>query len=195
NAHMSLGLEDLRRALWSSPTAFLLILLIFVTVGLMVRLAHDASGAARLLLGLLHSLMLFATLPATMIVASTLSSGVSGNAASLVTFLALVAVLGGIGGVLGIAAYLWLANCFGFHGNETYAPLHHMDYKNFLRLHIDTEGTLSVYPVGIDRVGRKWKLCPDAADEAPWFDPVGDEPTPHLIEAPIRSRRQPSTPP
>ena len=195
NAHMSLGLDDLRRALWSSPTAFLLLLLIVVTVGLMVRLAHDASGASRLLLGLVHSLMLFATLPAIMIAASTLSSGVSGNAASLLTFLGLVAVLGGIGGVLGIAAYLWVANCLGFHGNEAYAPLHHQDYKNFLRLHIDTEGTLSVYPVGIDRVGRKWKLCPDAPDDAPWFEPVGDEPTPHLIEGPIRSRRQPSTPP
>ncbi|MBW3651161.1 MAG: metallophosphoesterase [Actinobacteria bacterium] len=195
NAHMSLGLDDLRRALWSSPTAFLLLLLIIVTVGLMVRLAHDASGAARLLLGLLHSLMLFATLPAVMIAASTLSSGVSGNAASLLVFLGFVAVLGGIGGVLGIAAYLWVANCFGFHGNETYAPLHHMDYKNFLRLHIDREGTLNVYPVGIDRVARKWKLCPDAPDAAPWFDPVGDELTPHLIEAPIRSRSQRSTPP
>ncbi|MDP9019448.1 MAG: hypothetical protein M3N25_01370, partial [Actinomycetota bacterium] len=89
----------------------------------------------------------------------------------------------------GIAAYLWVANCFGFHGNEVYAPLHHMDYKNFLRLHIDREGTLTVYPVGIDRVGRSWKLCPDAPAESPWFEPAGEEPKPHLIEGPIRNGR------
>lgn len=186
SGHVSLGLGDLRRALWSSPTAFLLILLIIVTVGLMVRLAHDASGASRLLLGFIHSLMLFATLPAVMIAASRLSSAFGAGDVSLLAFLVLVAVLGGIGGVLGIAAYLWVANCFGFHGNEAYAPLHHVDYKNFLRLHIDSEGTLIVYPVGIDRVGRKWRLCPDAPADTPWFDPVGEKARPHLIEKPIR---------
>ncbi|MDQ4088752.1 MAG: metallophosphoesterase, partial [Actinomycetota bacterium] len=63
------------------------------------------------------------------------------------------------------------------------------DYKNFLRLHIDTDGTLTVYPVGIDRVGRKWELRPDAAADAPWFAPVSDDARPHLIEAPIRMAR------
>jgi hypothetical protein len=186
SAHVGLGFGDLRRALWSSPTAFLLILLIVVTVGLMVRLAHDASGLSRLVLGLVHSLMLFATLPAVMIAASRLSSSFGEGAASLLAFLGLVALIGGIGGVLGIAAYLWVANCFGFHGNEAYAPLHHMDYKNFLRLHIDREGVLTVYAIGIDRVGRRWELRPDAPAHAPWFDPVREAPKPHLIEAPIR---------
>jgi hypothetical protein len=186
SAHVALGFSDLRQALWSSPTAFLLILLIIVTVGLMVRLAHDARGTSRVLLGVVHSLMLFATLPAVMITASWLSSGFGAGALSLLAFLALVAVIGGIGGVLGIAAYLWVANCFGFHGNEAYAPLHHFDYKNFLRLHIDGDGALTVYPFGIDRVGRTWELHPEAPAEAPWFDPVGHQPVPHLIERPIR---------
>ncbi len=186
SGHVELGFHDLRRALWSSPTAFLLILLIIVTVGLMVRLAHDASGVSRVLLGSAHSGMLFATLPAVMLAASRLSSAFGEGPLSFVAFLGLVAVLGGIGGVLGIAAYLWLANCFGFHGNEAYAPLHHSDYKNFLRLHIGGDGTLTVHPVGIDRVGRRWELRPDAPADAPWFDPVGSPPRPHLVEAPIR---------
>lgn len=88
--------------------------------------------------------------------------------------------------MLGIAGYLWATNCFGYHGNEAYAPLHHSDYKNFLRLHIDTDGTLTVYPFGIDRVGRRWELRPDAPADAPWFAPVGPEPKADLIEAPIR---------
>ena len=188
SGHLSLGLADLGRALWESPTAFLLILIVTGTVVAMVRLAHDASGVTRLLLGFFHSLTLFATLVAVMLAASQLSGAFGASFVSLLAFLGVVAVMGGIGGVLGIAVYLWVANCFGFHGNEVYAPLHHMDYKNFLRLHIDSDGYLTVYPIGIDRVGRKWQLCPDAPAEAPWFASVGaeSEPQPHLIEAPIR---------
>jgi len=49
--HDSLDLVDLRRALWESPTAFLLILLMMVSLAAMVRLAHEASGVGRFLLG------------------------------------------------------------------------------------------------------------------------------------------------
>ena len=130
--------------------------------------------------------MLFASLAGVMLAASRLSSAFGSGSISLLAFLAFVAILGGIGGVLGIAGYLWVANCFGFHGNEAYAPLHHSDYKNFLRLHVEEDGSLTVYPLGIDRVGRKWKLRPDASAGDPWFAPIGEPPTPHLIEAPIR---------
>ena len=185
NSHVSLGLTDLRRALWSSPTAFLLIMLIVVTFGIMVRLAHEASGAARLLIGLVHSVMLFATLGAVMIVASRLSSAFGSGAASLLAFLGFVAVFGGITGVLGISAYLWATNLLGFHGNEAYAPLHYPHYKNFLRLHIDEDGELTAYAVGIDKVTKKWRCSTDAAPDAPWLDPAGNEPELRLIEAPI----------
>jgi hypothetical protein len=187
--HVSLGLGDLRRALWESPTAFLLMLLIVITVGAMVRLAHDASGASRWLLGVVHSLMLFSTIAGVMLAASRLSAAFGTGWLSLLAFLGFVAILGGIGGVLGIAAYLWAANCFGFHGNEAYAPLHHSDYKNFLRLHIGADGALTVYPIGIDRVGRKWELRPDDSADTPWFGPVGTEPKAHLVEPPIEIGR------
>lgn len=184
--HVSLGFGDLRRALWESPTAFLVIVIVVITVGAMIRLAHEASGVSRLVLGIMHSLTLFATLAGVMVAASHLSSAFGDGWLSLLAFLGVVGVLGGIGSVLGIAAYLWVANCLGFHGNEAYAPLHHSDYKNFLRFHIDVDGTLTMYPIGIDRVGRKWELRPDAPADTPWFGPVGSGASPHFIEAPIR---------
>jgi len=185
--HVSLGLGDLRRALWESPTAFLLILLMIASLAAMVRFAHDAGGVSRLLLGLVHSTLQLASVAGVMIAASRLSSahGLRG-VWSFVVFLGLVALLGGIGGTVGMSAYLWATNCLGFHGNEGYAPLHHQDLKHFLRLHIGADGTLNVYPIGVDRVGRKWQLCPDAPAHAPWFAPSGPEPEPHLIERPIR---------
>jgi len=187
NRHESLALTDVRRSLWESPTAFLLILLMIFSLAGMVRFAHGASGFRRFLLGLLHSALQLASVAGVLILASRLSSAIAPRGAwSLVAFLGLVAVLGGIGGTVGMSGYLWATNCLGLHGNEGYAPLHHQDLKHFLRLHIDAGGALTVYPIGVNRVGRKWQLCPDAPAGAPWFAPAGAEPEPHLIERPIR---------
>ena len=188
--HVDLGVGDLRRALWESPTAFVLIALMLVLLAGMVRFAHDASGVLRFLLGLVHSALQLASVAAVMMGASRLSSGLGLRGAwSLVAFLALVGLLGGLGGTVGMSGYLWVTNCLGFHGNEGYAPLHHMDLKHFLRLHIDTNGDLTVYPVGVDRVGRHWQLRPDDPPHAPWFAPASPL-EPHLIEAPIRFDRR-----
>ncbi len=184
--HLDLGLGDLRRALWESPTAFFLITTMLVLLAGMVRFAHDASGLTRFLLGLVHSALQLASVAAVMMVASRLSSAVGLRGVwSLVTFLVLVGLLGGIGGTVGMSGYLYVTNCLGFHGNEGYAPLHHMDLKHFLRLHIDADGELTIYPIGVDHVGRHWELRPDDPPEAPWFAAVPPI-EPHLIEKPIR---------
>jgi hypothetical protein len=183
--HVAVGFGDLPRALWESPIAFLLIILSIVSFGATIRLAHDARGASRLLIGLTHSALQFVGLAVVIVVASGLARSLGDGVASLLAFLAVVWVFGGIGGVIGISGYLWATNCLGFHANEAYAPLHHADQKNFLRLHIDAEGTLTVYPIGIDKVGRKWRFCPDADAASPWLEPDGNEPAPHLIEPPI----------
>ncbi len=190
--HVSLGFRDLPQAVWESPTSFLLILLVIGLLAGMVRFAHEASGVGRFLLGMAHSTLQIASVAGVMIVASWLSSafGLQGMW-SLIAFLILVGVLGGIGGTVGLSGYLWATNCLGFHGNEGYAPLHHQDLKHFLRLHIDADGALTIYPIGVDRVGRKWILCPDGPAHAPWFAPHGSEPQPHLIEKPITMRGQP----
>ncbi|MGH3963153.1 MAG: metallophosphoesterase [Pseudonocardiaceae bacterium] len=190
--HVALGLGDLRRALWESPTSFLLILLMLGSLAATVRFAHDARGIGRFLLGMVHSTLQLASVAGVLIAASWLSSafGLRGGW-SLLAFLSLVGLVGGIGGIVGIAGYLWAANCLGFHGTEAYAPLHHQDLKHFLRLHIEADGALTVYPIGIDRVARKWTLCPDAPAHAPWFIPSDAEPEPHLIEKPITFNGQP----
>jgi len=185
--HVSLGLGDLRSHLWESPTAFLLILLMIVSLAGMVRFAHDARGLSRFLLGLVHSTMQLASVAGVMIAASWLSSALGLRGPwSLAAFLGLVGLLGGIGGTVGMSGYLWATNCLGFHGNEGYAPLHHEDLKHFLRLHIGIDGALTVYAIAVDRVPRKWRLCPDAPAHAPWFDPVGAARPPHLVEKPVR---------
>ncbi len=191
--HISLGLGDLGQALWQSPTFFLLILFLIVSLAATVRFAHDARGAGRFLVGMAHSTLQVAGVAGFMITASWLSAafGLRGGW-SLVAFLGLVGLVGGIGGMVGLSGYLWATNCFGLHQTEGYAAQHHQDLKHFLRLHIDADGSLTVYPIGVDRVGRKWTLRPDAPAHAPWFAPHGAEPEPHLIEKPITISGRPS---
>jgi hypothetical protein len=185
--YVALDPRKLWLAVWESPTAFLLIVVMIATTGAMVRFVHEAGGLTRLLLGFVHSALQVVSVAAVMIASSRLSSAIGlRGVPGLLSFLGLVALLGGVGGTLGLAGYLWATNCLGFHGNEAFAPLHHPDLKHFLRLHIDASGSLTVYPIGIERVGRDWRLNPEAPPEAPWFEPDGPEPAMHLIEKPIR---------
>lgn len=94
------------------------------------------------------------------------------------------------GPVAGLAAsqvvglYLLIAGAFGVNLNELFAGQGIEDGKSFLRLHIARDGTLTVYPVAVDRVSRHWRPNPDGAPEAPWFEP--EDPLPvRLAERPI----------
>jgi hypothetical protein len=100
-------------------------------------------------------------------------------------------VIFGLGFVVGsfiMGAYLLLSlNFFGRHGNEAFSSLGIEDFKNFIRLHINENGDLTIYPIGIRRVPRKWK--PRESGTGPEL--VSDDPNatdPELIELPIVMR-------
>lgn len=97
-------------------------------------------------------------------------------------------IMFGAGWILGsmiMGLYLLVSlNRFDRHGNEAFSSLQIQDWKNFLRLKIDSEGTLTIYPVGIERVPRRWK--PSGLAVGPKLisnDPKASRPT--LIESPI----------
>jgi hypothetical protein len=97
----------------------------------------------------------------------------------------LIMVGGFIIGSLIMGVYLLLSlNFFGRHGNEAFSVLGVEDWKNFLRLHINESGDLTIYPIGIRRVPRKWK----ERKEGTGSRLVADDPRatePELIERPI----------
>jgi hypothetical protein len=90
-----------------------------------------------------------------------------------------------LGGVL-MALYLLLFSFVGggFHLGEAYSSQRLPSYKNFLRIHLDAAGKLTIYPIGI-RKAVKWKARRNPAAGEPWFEPDGAAPQPELIEAPI----------
>lgn len=98
---------------------------------------------------------------------------------------ALVFAGGWIVGSAVMGLYLLVSlNVFGRHGEEAFAALRIEDFKNFLRLHIARDGTLTIYPVKIERVPRRWR--DRAAGEAtPSRVVPADALRAELIEPPI----------
>lgn len=88
-----------------------------------------------------------------------------------------------------VAAYLLLAGRFDVNLNELFAAQGIIDHKSFLRLHIATDGSLTIYPIAVDRVCRRWRPDPDAGrPDAPWIVPATpkDGPRYRLAEPPVR---------
>ncbi len=69
------------------------------------------------------------------------------------------------------AAYLLLAGRFAVNVNELFAGQGIQDAKSFLRMHIAADGTLTLYPVAVDRICREWTPDPDGVADSSWLRP------------------------
>lgn len=101
-------------------------------------------------------------------------------------FTAFLVLVGGfVFGSLIMGIYLLVSlNVFGRHGNEAFSSLAVEDWKHFVRLHINESGDLTIYPIGIRRVARKWK--PRQGQTGPELIPNDARASePELIEPPI----------
>ncbi|ETO31334.1 hypothetical protein RFI_05786, partial [Reticulomyxa filosa] len=57
-----------------------------------------------------------------------------------------------------VALYLFVSvNFLGIHFTEAFSSMRMEDFKNFLRCHIDKDGSLSIYAIGVDKVPRRWQ--------------------------------------
>jgi hypothetical protein len=83
------------------------------------------------------------------------------------------------------ALYLLIAGQFQVNVNELFAGQSIEDHKSFLRLHIAADGSLTIHPIGIDKICREWAADPDGDPHSSWLRP--DQPlVAHRIEPPIR---------
>jgi hypothetical protein len=101
------------------------------------------------------------------------------------SLLAAVVLYGSVVTVVGtevVCLYLMLASSFGVNVNELYAGQGIEDAKCFLRMHIGAEG-LTIYPVAIPTVCRKWTANPDGAEHQPWVEPA--EPLDYELAGPV----------
>ncbi len=71
------------------------------------------------------------------------------------------------------------------NANQVFTGQSIPDYKNMLRMRFAADGSLTVYPLGVDRAGRDWDHTPQNAP-GPIFSPRGAPPVAHAIDVPLR---------
>jgi hypothetical protein len=130
---------------------------------------------------------ILAVAPPIAMIALLSDTGLAQEGAALGFISALVSVaMGFIAGPWVFARYILRVNRTGAsrHSGEIWGALGSSEFKSFLRLKIDRDELLTIYPIGV-RNSVEWRFEPDGDVGDPWFAPVGEEPAPTLIESPI----------
>lgn len=71
---------------------------------------------------------------------------------------AITFLLGGPVGAFILGVYLFISiRFFGRHSTEAFSSLRIQDFKQWLRLRIDSAGNLTIFAIAIDRVPRRWR--------------------------------------
>jgi len=99
----------------------------------------------------------------------------------------LIFVMGWIVGSTIMGIYLFVSQYFfGRHNEESFSALKIQDYKSFLRMHISTDGTLTIFPIKIEKCPSKWRNRHNKEkDKIKSFIVPEDGSTAELIELPI----------
>ncbi len=125
----------------------------------LILFADPAAKGWRKIIGTLHASAHFFS---NMIIGWTIARGLELYVHLPIGWTILLAcialfVLGALisGTILGIYLFLCL-NLAGWHVTESMSSAPVEDFKNFVRFHIDKAGKLTIYPVGIRKVGKKW---------------------------------------
>jgi hypothetical protein len=148
--------------LWSvfrnSPASMILLLAIYVGL---IKFCQVRPAARKWALGVVHASAHLLLILVLMAVLSYLNLSIGATAALpdfwlVVLFIVEMVVIGGFLGAFLMGIYLLVSlNLFEGHWTEAFSSMRIVDYKNFLRLHVEGDGTLTIYAVGIDRVPRR----------------------------------------
>jgi hypothetical protein len=121
----------------------------------------------------------------------------------LAPYLVLYGLAAGIVAAVVVAVYLFVASLFNVNFNELFAGQRIEGYKNFLRLHVEPSGELTIHAIGLRRVRRlgpgwlrwQWRIRKRGTLTDGWFEPRGRAHRPHLIEKiTIPAVTRPATP-
>jgi len=187
------GWQDIGEALFRNPVSVLVVAVLALGVVGFAKAPDWVHGPfaklTKLPMGAVHlSLHLIAIVVVGIVAAHLASLWWGGGWPFTLRLLLLMTVLGGIVGGFVVGLYLALTSALlGAHGNEAFSAMRSEGYKNFLRLHLDADGALTVYPIGIQKANKRWRLDPtNTRADASWIAPDGPEPVAHLIEEPFQ---------
>jgi hypothetical protein len=133
------------------------------------------SNWKRLGIGGLHAAWQFIVVTATLILVVTHADALVPKDLEAPLSILLATIASAIASATAFGIYLFvMLRFFGKHANEGFSSLQIQGFKSFLRLRISKEGTLTIYPIGLESVPR---------DDG---ETLRNPPlSPHLIEGPI----------
>jgi hypothetical protein len=153
-----------------------LVVMVLVVLGGTVGLAYIPTGGGRhrhFLAGFLHGVLHLGLGLAGGLVWLELPFAELAWPLPLLTAVVLYLPVAGLVGTELVAAYLLVASWFGLNVNELFAGQGIEDHKSFLRLHLAADGSLTIYPIGVDRICRRWRPDPGAPHpDASWVVPA-----------------------
>ena len=112
-------------------------------------------------LGMAHAMAHFAPFILAYFIASYTASQIRedqilNNIDSFLTFIAIIFVLGSLLGGFVYGVYLWVAlNVFGLQWTNAFSALRICNYRNFIRIHMNSKGELIIYPLKVDDISQK----------------------------------------
>lgn len=186
------GWADVAGGVYRYPLSAVLVMVLFAGLWAFAKAPPWASHGirrhvARAALAATHLAAQVAMIVTVSLVALAVASDLDGWLFALVAS-GVAFVLGAGACSLVLGAYL--AAAIGIpgiraHANEAFAAARLTGHKNFLRMHIDRAGALTVYALGIDAaVARhRWRAVPESDDRsAAWITPAGGEPVPRVVD-------------
>ena len=175
----------------TTPATWILPAGVFFAFGLFGFYANERRPRSALVWGCLHGL---AHLVGALLLMWLLGKAFNEVATDVdelerVAYYVSLVVVGGLASGALMGLYLVVSErVFGWHDNEVFSCQSIEDYASFLRLHLDKNGELTIYPIGVTRVPRRWtpRLEPRPGESS--LEPVDDELKAHLIEGPVAIR-------
>jgi hypothetical protein len=187
--------DAVAQAIFNNPISFLLAVGL---LGVLITFADASTTLRRILAGTGHWLLQFMLLVVVIWGVAQVAADMPAADVRVQTFflkftltldtLVLIVGVALIGGYLAsqlFAVYLFAAySLFHRHATHAFSSQRIEDHRCFLRLRIDPDGALTIYPIGVHKVPRRWRFV--LRDGPHRAEPVDRPIEPHLIEAPIR---------
>jgi len=150
---------------------------------------RGSTQLAKLLVALAHTLVHLLVAAGLTYLASTLAPG----AAPIVAWGLAVVLLFAAGAAIGSTVFaLVLLAIHRVRGprapeaaNQVFTGQSIADYKNLVRMRFAADGSLTLYPLGVERVGRDWRY-EGRQGSGSRFEPRGGPPRVHPVDGPLR---------
>lgn len=176
----------------SSPASVVLVFLLWCLLAAFFDAPTELGDRTRMLykigVGAVHTGLHVLVQGLIAWIAFEVCRSLGGGVAYMAVAGAIVLVLGGVLGSITFGVYLFFTfRVLSCHATEAFSAFRYEGYKNFLRMHI-TDSEITVYPIGIPKVCRRWDVDPGTDDaEASYITPLTPI-TLHLIGDPIMLR-------